>query len=97
MSAAAAWSLFSKLARASKLLSAVTDFLMYLAAVMRQLVQVAGGIVLLAECVALLISPHLTIGRLAMPGVGALAVLQSLVKPWWHRELPPGDPPSDGP
>lgn len=86
-----------RLSRASKLVSAVTDFLMHVTALLRQLVQLAGWIVLLAGCVELLISPHLTTGHLAVPGVGALAVLQSLVKPWWRRELPPGDPPSDGP
>lgn len=86
-----------RLARASKLLSAVTDFLRHLAALLRQLARVFGWIVLLAGCIELLISPHLTTEHLAVPGVGALAVLQSLVKPWWRNELPPDDPPSDGP
>jgi hypothetical protein len=75
-----------RMARASTLLSAVTDFLMQVAALLRQLVHLAGWIVLLAGCVELLISPHLTTGHLAVPSAGALAVLQSLIKP--RRQSP---------
>jgi hypothetical protein len=48
-----------RMARASKLLSAVTDFLMHMAALLRQLVHVAGWIVLLAGCVELDTDPDL--------------------------------------
>ena len=82
-----------RLSRASRLLSEVTTFLTHLAALLRQLVHVAGWIVLLAGCTELLISPHLTAGHLAVPGAGALAVMQSLVRPWWRNDLPPSDGP----
>lgn len=64
----------------SPVLSAATRFLEHVVALLRQLVHVAGWIVLLAGCAGLLISPHLSPGHLAVPGAGVLAVLQSLVK-----------------
>jgi hypothetical protein len=85
-----------RLARASTMLSAATKFLEHVAAFLRQLVHVAGWVVLLAGCVELLISPHLTLGHLAVPGAGAAAILQSLVKPRRRQDpdIPPGGPPS---
>ena len=70
-----------RLARASKVLSALTEFLEQVAALLRQLVHAAGWLVVLVGCVSLLIHPHLSSEHVIVPGAGALAVLQSLIRP----------------
>jgi hypothetical protein len=73
------------LGKASTVLRTATAFLEDAAGLLRQLVHVVGWIVLLVGTAKLLIDPHVTPTHLAVPGAGALAVLQGLIKPWWRR------------
>jgi hypothetical protein len=85
-----------RLGMASKVLAAVTEFLAHVAALLRQLLHVAGWIILLAGCVELLIRPHFSPEHLVMPGAGTFAVLQSHIRLWRHHDqgTPPDEPPS---
>jgi len=47
---------------------------------MRQVVTVAGWLVLLVSTVSLLVDPHVSLTHLIPSGAGAFAVLQSLIK-----------------
>lgn len=69
------------LAKASRLVCAVTGFLEQIANLLRQLVHITGWLILLASCINLLIHPHLSLEHLLMPGFGTLAVLQSMIRP----------------
>jgi len=70
-----------RLGEASKILGSITGFLEEVANLLRQLVHVVGWLVLLISCASLLVHPHLTPEHLAVPGAGALAVLQSVIRP----------------
>lgn len=76
---------FRLVATASRMIIAVTRLLEDIASLLRQLVHIAGWVVLLIGAINLVIHPHLSLEHLAVPGAGALAVLQSLVKPWPRR------------
>lgn len=65
-----------RLARVGEGISAVTVLLMQACGLLRQLVCVAGWLVLLATTARLLVRPCLDPGHLIAPGTGALAVLQ---------------------
>ena len=62
-------------------LAAVTRVVESIAGLLRQLVQVAGWVVLLVGCVGLTFHPHLSLAYLVTPGGGALAVLQGVIRP----------------
>jgi hypothetical protein len=99
--------LIRHLGEASDVLGAASKFLEAIANLLRQLVHLVGWIVLLDSSINLLLDPHLSSGHLAVPGAGALAVLQGLIRPWRRREatnlvigpdetpLPQIDSPSD--
>lgn len=74
--------------RMSCIVHAASKLLVQVAACMRQVVSVAGWLVLLVSTVSLLIDPHVTLTHLVTPGAGALAVLQSMIK---ARGLTPAD------
>jgi hypothetical protein len=80
------------LGEASTVLNAASAFLESIAGFFRQLVHVVGWLVLLVGSIDLLINPHVTPAHLAVPGAGALAVLQGLIKPWWRPEAAPDEP-----
>jgi hypothetical protein len=65
-----------RLARAARDVRAVTILLEQAAGLLRQLVCVAGWLVLLSATVTLLLRPRLDPGHLIAPGAGTLAVLQ---------------------
>jgi hypothetical protein len=67
-----------RLARAGRDVRAVTVLLEQAAGLLRQLVCVAGWLVLLSATVTLLFQPRLDPGHLIAPGAGTLAVLQGL-------------------
>jgi hypothetical protein len=69
-----------RLSKASKVLRAIGDILEDVAGLLRQLVHVAGWLVLFVGCISLLIHPRLSPEHLVVPGAGTLAVLQSLIK-----------------
>lgn len=75
-----------RLAHASRAIKAVTEFLEQIAGLLRQAVQVVGWAVLLVGVIKLLISPYLTLEHLVAPSAGALAILQSLVRPWRRQK-----------
>jgi hypothetical protein len=65
-----------RLARAGRDVRAVTIFLEQACGLLRQLVRVAGWLVLLTATTRLLLQPGLYPAYLIAPGAGALAVLQ---------------------
>jgi hypothetical protein len=67
-----------RLARAGRDVRAVTVLLEQAAGLLRQLVCVAGWLVVLSATVTLLFQPRLDPGHLIAPGAGILAVLQGL-------------------
>jgi hypothetical protein len=71
-----------KLRQATSTVKALSVLAEQVANLLRQLVCVAGWLVLLCGSISLLAHPQLTPAHLAVPGAGALAILQSLVKPW---------------
>ena len=73
--------LVRRLAEASRTVVAVTRFLEDIASFLRQLVHIAGWAVLLVSLAALLLHPEVSLGHLAVPGAGTLAILQSLIRP----------------
>lgn len=74
--------LIRRLGRASQVVKAITRFLEDISSLLRQLVQVIGWIVLLIGIANIMLHPHLPTSHLLAPGAGALAILQSLIKPW---------------
>ena len=66
---------------ASSAVDAMSSLLEQIANLLRQLVQIAGWLVLLASAISLLSHPELSPEHLVVPGAGAMAVLQSLIKP----------------
>jgi hypothetical protein len=80
VAAAGSSSLVRWLARVGASIAAITCVLEGVAGLLRQLVQVAGWLVLLVGCVGLFFHPHLSIGYLATPGGGAVAVLQGFIR-----------------
>jgi hypothetical protein len=72
--------LVRRLAGVGATISAITGLLETTAGLLRQLVQVAGWSALLVASVGLFFHPHLSIGYLATPGGGALAVLQGFIR-----------------
>jgi hypothetical protein len=66
--------------RVARLLRATAQLLELVARNLRELVHAVGWLILLVSAVGLLFHPHLTVVHLALPGGGALAVLQSVVK-----------------
>lgn len=66
---------------ATNVVSAASRLLQQVAAFLRQLVSVVGWLTLLAGAIGLLIHPHLSLGHLLVPSAGAIAVLQSTIKP----------------
>lgn len=75
-------SLVSWLREASRVVVAASEFLRDIAGFLRQLVHIAGWAVLLFSAPGLLLShPRVAAGLLAGPAIGALAVLQGMVKP----------------
>lgn len=78
--------LVSGLGDVSAMMAAASGFLEQVAGFLRQLVHVAGWVVLLVSTVGLVIHPHPDLGHLVVPGAGALAVLQAIIRPWHlHR------------
>jgi hypothetical protein len=69
-----------RLAKASNALAAVTGLIEEIANLLRQLVHVAGWLLLLYSTIRLMIHPTLSPGHLVVSGAGALAVLQGLIK-----------------
>jgi hypothetical protein len=61
--------------------TAVTSLLEHVASLLRVLVSIAGWVVLLVGTSEFLMHPYLAPEHLVTPGVGALAVLQGLVRP----------------
>ena len=83
-----------RLTRAGRDIRAVTALLEQAAGLLRQLVCVAGWLVLLSATITLLFQPHLEPGHLIAPGAGTLAVLQGLTRPGQHAAAaPPRDDP----
>ena len=76
-----------RMGKASSAVNAVSGFLHDLAHLLRQLVQVVGWLILLASSVRLLCQPHTSPPELFVPGVGSMAVLQSLIKPRHRSEI----------
>jgi hypothetical protein len=74
------------LAHSSRAIKVATEFFEQVADLLRQLVHVVGWLVLLVGVVKLLIYPHLSLEHLVVPGTGALAVLQSLIRPRRQQE-----------
>jgi hypothetical protein len=70
-----------RLVHVSNMVKAVTEFLERIAALLRQVVHVVGWLVLLVAAIKLLIHPDLSPEHFVVPGAGALAVLQSLIRP----------------
>ena len=70
-----------RLVIASVWIYAATTLLEQVAALLRQLVHVAGWIVLLISVVGLVARPNPALVHLVVPGGGVLAVLQGLLKP----------------
>ena len=70
----------SKLDSATRIVRAINRFLLQVAGCMRLLVTVAGWLVLLWSTVTLLVHPHVPPAHLVVPGAGALAVIQGMVK-----------------
>jgi hypothetical protein len=70
-----------RLVHVSNVVKAVTEFLERIAALLRQVVHVVGWLVLLVAAIKLLIHPDLSPEHFVVPGAGALAVLQSLIRP----------------
>lgn len=70
-----------RLAGTGASIAAVTGLLENIAGLLRQLVQVAGWLLLLVGCIGLFFRPHLSIEYLATPGGGALAVMQGFIRP----------------
>lgn len=68
-----------RVAEFSDRVGAVTGLLEHLACLLRQLVHVAGWLVLLYGFADLPFQPHFSPEHLAVPGAGALAVLQGVV------------------
>ena len=66
--------------RMTRIVNAASKLLVQVAACMRQVVSVAGWVVLLVSTVSLLVDPHVSLAHLISPGAGALAVLQSVIK-----------------
>ena len=75
-----------RLGEASEVLGAASGFLEAIANLLRQLVHIAGWAVLLYSSIHLLLDPHLTPEHFVVPGAGALAVLQSLIRPRRRNE-----------
>jgi hypothetical protein len=69
-----------RMRKASEMIRAATYFLEAIADLLRQLVHVAGWIVLLTGLTNLLLHPNLSPEHLAIPGAGALAILQNLIR-----------------
>jgi len=67
-----------RLARAGRDVRAATVFLEQACALLRQLVRVAGWLVLLTAIARLFLQPSVGPGYLIAPGAGALAVLQGV-------------------
>jgi hypothetical protein len=85
-----------RLARAGGDVRAVTVLLEQAAGLLRQLVCVAGWLVLLYATIALLLQPRLDPGHLIAPGAGTLAVLQGLTPARARRpQRTPAVPPRD--
>jgi hypothetical protein len=80
VTAARSSALARRLARLGASIAAITGLLENVAGLLRQLVQVAGWLLLLVGCVGLFFHPHLSIAYLATPGGGALAVLQGFIR-----------------
>ena len=71
-----------RLRRASQVARAIAGFLEDIASLLRQLVHIAGWLVLLISIVNLLFHPYPSLAHLVTPGAGALAILQNLIR---HR------------
>jgi hypothetical protein len=71
----------AKLDDATSVVRATNRLLHQVAACMRQLVCVSGWLTLLVGGIGLLIHPHFSPAHLLVPGAGALAVLQSTIRP----------------
>jgi hypothetical protein len=69
-----------RLDRAGINVLAVTVLLEQACGLLRQLVCVAGWLVLLTAAARLLVQPHIAPGHLIAPGAGALAVLQGVAQ-----------------
>jgi hypothetical protein len=65
----------------TSVLEASVTLLQQVASCLRELVRVVGWLALLVSAVGLLIHPHLSPAYLAVPGAGALAVLQGAINP----------------
>jgi hypothetical protein len=63
---------------------AASSLLVQVAACMRQVVTVAGWLVLLVSTISLLADPHVSPTHLIPSGAGAFAVLQNLIKERGH-------------
>jgi hypothetical protein len=74
-----------RLAQTGQAIDAVTGLIRHIANFLRELVYLVGWLFLLIGAVDLLIHPHLSLEHLAVPGAGALAVLQRLIEPWPRR------------
>jgi hypothetical protein len=70
---------------AASVIKAFSGLLEQIANLLRHLVLVAGWLILLAGSIGLLVHPHLSPEHLLAPGAGALAILQSLIKPRRRR------------
>lgn len=78
-------SAISRLKCTTRVLVAVNKLLVQVAACLRQLVAVAGWLVLLVSTITLLVNPHVPPIHFVVPGAGALAVGQCLIKPRHKR------------
>jgi hypothetical protein len=87
-----------RLAQAGREVRAVTVFLRQACGLLRQLVRLAGWLVLLTATARLLVQPSPDLGHLVAPGAGALAVLQGLPSTRAaHRPRTPPRPLGDDP
>ena len=69
-----------RLGRMTCVVQATNTLLVQVAAFMRQVVTLAGWLVLLVSTLSLLGDPHVSTVHLITPGAAAMAVLQSFIK-----------------
>lgn len=86
-----------RLTRAGRDVRAVTVLLEQACSLLRQLVCVAGWLVVLAATAGLVVQPHFGPGHLAAPAAGVLAVLQGISpRRAGRRQRPAAQPPRGG-